>query len=139
MKKWWVEEDPRCVMQDSRSSKSSGQWWVWAGGFCSPGEVRGLWIYSILWNIILFLKLVSDIPFCMVFMYMEALLTFCHVALTLYTGIYGTHSLQMTVQRCEGKGHINSSHMSERRCSDKNVLFAMRFKTCAAKTTSVFR
>lgn len=49
------------------------------------------------------------------------------------------HPPQMTVQRCEGKVHINSSHMSERRCSDKNVLFAMRFKTHAAKTTSVFR
>lgn len=23
--------------------KSSDQWWVWAGGFFPPGEVRGLW------------------------------------------------------------------------------------------------
>lgn len=45
----------------------------------------------------------------------------------------------MTVQRCEGKDHIDSNRMSKRRCSDKNVLFAMRFKTHAAKTTSVFR
>lgn len=39
----------------------------------------------------------------------------------------------------EGMGPSNSSHMSEKRCSDKNFLFAMRFKTHAAKTTSVFR
>lgn len=77
----------------------------------------------------------------MLFMCREAQLTFWHVNLTSYTWIWGAHTSASLsdCSGCEGMGHINSSHVSERRCSDKNALLAGRFKTCAAKTISVLR
>lgn len=60
-------------------------------------EVSG--IHSIFWNISLFLRLASKelcnrlaALSCTAFLYVENLLTFWHVALTLYTRIYGVHT-----------------------------------------------
>lgn len=144
-----MEGDPHCVLQDSRSSKKFwsvvglGRWFLssW-GSERSLGFIpfSGILLFSQSWCL---KNCLTD--WHLFFAWSARIWKLCWhfgTLLSLYTQEYMVHTLhppQMTVQRCEGKVHINSSHMSERRCSDKNVLFAMRFKTHAAKTTSVFR